>query len=526
MAIDTLGGDTAANEAKNLVAMCRAGRLHDIERWIADGKPLDTSAAIKRGRPRPLLEIAVETGFHSMVELIAKNETDQSAKDTALGVAVSSRRLDLVELLHTNGAQIRAVPFADVLLTWEPTLIGFFVSHGADLQEGRPFAEAFAAKVRTALRPYLDCRRLYPELAAQLQEQLDCALRHFCGEGDMKWVSLLMWAGGNPRSKGPCWGKDYTDDPECYTSGLEEAARAENLDVLKKLKPDPKTDDLSRILDGAAIWERREALEYLIQIGANPNDKPNGGSSALDTALRHLGFARFHHLHSKQLKSKYDVSRGLECARQLLAHGATWNPSEAYDVNSLRRTLLECEPEVTRGGAPVVTLSFVDPGQSSLAGFGHHLQQYASLLCWIGDFRFVYVADSPENFRKAEGCFDSLVRKRVGPDAIQDVVRFFERRRAWELKQYLQFSPEDVERLQNAGERYARPEIEKLYSAWASNELTNDGLHRALAQKYATANISFRGYLVGRTGSLLPVGTSTTTSASTSTCRSSEPQQF
>ena len=338
---------TIANEAKQLIGLCRAGKLYEIEEWIADGKSLDISEAIKRGRRRSLLEIAVETGFHSLIALIAKHENNQLAKDAALGNAVSLRRLDLVELLLANGADIKAVRLADVLLTWEPKLISFFIDHGADPLEGRPFAEAFGARVRTALRPFLDYKRTHPELAIQLQEQVDCALRHFCGEGDMKWVSLLMWAGGDPRSRGPCLQKEYTEDPDCYTSGLEEALRSENLDVLKKLKPDANRDNLSELLDCAAIWERKETLEYLLQIGANPNDKPNGASSALDTALRHLSFARLDTYGSKRLKSKYDILRALDCVCELLAHGATWNSNDAYDVSSLRRTLLECEPDVT-----------------------------------------------------------------------------------------------------------------------------------------------------------------------------------
>src|SRR5271156_6726113 len=98
-----------ANDAKELLGLCRAGRLYEIEKWIADGKSLDISEAIKRGRQRSLLEIAVETGFHSLVELIAKHETSQSAKAAALGDAVSSRRLDLVELLLAYGTDIKAV---------------------------------------------------------------------------------------------------------------------------------------------------------------------------------------------------------------------------------------------------------------------------------------------------------------------------------------------------------------------------------------------------------------------------------
>lgn len=231
--MSNVDGNAVANDAKELIGLCRAGRLYEIEKWIADGRSLDISEAIKRGRHRSLLEIAVETGFHSLVELIAKHETSQSAKAAALRDAVSSRRLDLVKLLLANGADIKVVPLADVLLTWEPKLIHFFLDHGADPLEGRPFAVAFGAKVRTALRPLVDYKRAHPELAAQLQEQLDCALRHFCGEGDLKWVSLLMWAGGDPRSRGPCLEKEYTEDPECYTSGLEEACHSESLDVLE-----------------------------------------------------------------------------------------------------------------------------------------------------------------------------------------------------------------------------------------------------------------------------------------------------
>lgn len=179
---NNLDENAVASVAKELIALCRAGRLYDIEKWIADGKLLYISAATKRGRRRSLLEIAVETGFHSLVELIAKHEVSQSAKDAALGDSVSSRRLDLVELLLVNGADLKSVPLEDVLLTWEPKLIRYFLDQGADPVDGQPFAKAFGAKVRTALRAYVDYKRAHPELALQLQEQLDCALRHFCSE--------------------------------------------------------------------------------------------------------------------------------------------------------------------------------------------------------------------------------------------------------------------------------------------------------------------------------------------------------
>ena len=252
---------SAETEAKQLIALCRAGRLYEVEKWINEGRPLDVSAATKRRRQRSLLEIAVETGFHSMVELLAKR-SDEPVKNAALAQAVSAHRLDLVELLVQHGADINSISLADVLLDWEPKMIRFFLDRGADPIRGRPFAVAFGARIRTALRPFLECKESYPQLAPQLQEQLDCALRHFCAEGDLKWVSLLIWAGGDPRSRGPSLEKDYTEDSECYASGLEEACRSENAEVLKRLKPDPTRDNLALLLREAAMWGRKTILEY------------------------------------------------------------------------------------------------------------------------------------------------------------------------------------------------------------------------------------------------------------------------
>jgi hypothetical protein len=45
-------GNAVANTAKELVGLWRAGRLYEMEKWIAEGKSLDISEAIKRGRRR------------------------------------------------------------------------------------------------------------------------------------------------------------------------------------------------------------------------------------------------------------------------------------------------------------------------------------------------------------------------------------------------------------------------------------------------------------------------------------------
>ena len=75
---------------------------------------------------------------------------------------------------------------------------------------------------------------------------------------------------------------------------------------------------------GAAVSGERDALRYPLEHGANLNDKEHGGSSALHSALNHLHVLDLYG--TKQLKSKYAVSKELECAEELVSHGAKWNP--------------------------------------------------------------------------------------------------------------------------------------------------------------------------------------------------------
>jgi hypothetical protein len=332
------------DESKTFLAFCRRGRLYDVDQWIAAGKSIVTHPSIKR---TPLLT-AIDTGFHSLVELLARNESRQEQKDRALREAVESKRLDLIEVLVENGARIQAVPLGDVLLTWDRQVMQFFLDRGADPVTGSPFLIAFHNKVQRALRPFVDYKKAHPELADSLQAQADRALRHFAGQGDLKWISLMMWAGANPRRLGPDLDDRFADDPDCHTTALREACSKGSLDALKKLKPDPRLDNLSDLLQAAALSESKELIAYLLHLGAQPNDKPNGGSSALDRCLWHLPWEDRNTFISKQLASKYALAGGFARIERLLEAGAQWRPSDPDSgMKSVRQMLCKCEPAVT-----------------------------------------------------------------------------------------------------------------------------------------------------------------------------------
>ena len=334
-------------ESRELIKICQSGKLYAIRDWISAGKSLRTASETKK----TVLSVAIKTGFHSLVELIAPHET-QEAKNRGLADAVRQKRLDLVELLVACGAEIKAVPFTDVLLGWEPRIIQFFIDNGADIITGSPFAVAFGEKIRTALRPFLQCKRRYPELADALQEQADRALRKFAYDGDLKWVSLMMWAGADPRSRGLMlgdeqFGRTEEERAELAATTLMEACYQENVDVLRKLKPDPSLDNLTELLNCAAGLSQKEIIKYLLELGAQPNDKANGASTAMDRCLLHLPHESIDALIHRRQVSSWEVRRSMESLSELAKHGAIWQPDDSRKMDYIRRGLYQVNPEVT-----------------------------------------------------------------------------------------------------------------------------------------------------------------------------------
>jgi hypothetical protein len=335
------------SEAKELLNLCKLGRLFEVQKWIEAGKSLSVPAEAKTTP----LGVALGNGFYSLVELLVQNDASQESKNRALWIALSTKRLDLIDLLVTNGADIKSVPFIDVLMLWDPKIIRYFLDHGADFITGDPFATAFAGRIRTALRVWRECKESHPEFAAPLQEQADRALRYFCFEEDLKWVSLVNWAGADPRSIGPKWGDEVDLNPADYTSALECAAYSKNVKILKQLKPDANRDDLSHLLSCAASFNAVDSVEYLLGLGAEPNDQPNGGSSALSqclcSGLRYRGRYDYHVYGSRVKAPTFAVSKTLDIVRALLKHGARWRPDNSAEIRWLRGHLYECEPDVT-----------------------------------------------------------------------------------------------------------------------------------------------------------------------------------
>jgi|GEM_PF-3355084 len=227
-------------QIRTLAELCREGKLFAVQEWITAGKPVNPPSATRKGiHPQTPLEIAIERGFHSLVEVLLKGGADIQADkwNGPMDRALKLRRLDLAQLLVAHGYDPKSIRMRDVFETWDPEIMEFFIDHGADVETEYPVAEALKNRVRTVL-----CiLKRYGEQFPHLQKQANLALRHHCREGDLKWVSLLLWAGADPYDESSDWPDDGEEHDE-GTSALTYAALYQHFQIFNlrgiKLRPD------------------------------------------------------------------------------------------------------------------------------------------------------------------------------------------------------------------------------------------------------------------------------------------------
>ena len=189
------------DEIKSLIELCKNGRLFDVQAWIQGSHPINPPPPPEKGaRKKSPLQVAIDCGFHSLVQVLLEAGAEfQDERYNALEHALSERRLDIIKLLVKHGADIHSVDMAWVFDAWDPKIIEYFIEQGADVETGHPLASALCWRIRTALGVY----KRHKDHFTSFQEQINIALRHHCKEGNLKWVSLMLWAVADPLAQGP-----------------------------------------------------------------------------------------------------------------------------------------------------------------------------------------------------------------------------------------------------------------------------------------------------------------------------------
>jgi len=147
------------DDLKQLCGLCREGKLFAVQDWITTGRRYQPSAGHWRTTP---FAVAIQTGFHSLVELLLRAGIEQSERDLALRRAIEDRKFELAKLLHAYGANPETVDVQTVIDCRDPPIIRWFVGRGLDLETGNPIAYAFRWGHRDFLGVYMDIRDHVP----------------------------------------------------------------------------------------------------------------------------------------------------------------------------------------------------------------------------------------------------------------------------------------------------------------------------------------------------------------------------
>lgn len=348
----------SVEDLEPLVVLCRTGKLFDVQEWINAGKPcaLPKGARSRSARRHPL-RVAMDTGFHSLVQvLLEAGAPIHEGNYNALDHAVEMRRADLAALLFAHGADVNSVPMRFVVEMWQPEMVDLFLSNGASLVRESPIAWGLVHKIR----PALGLLKRHVAEQPELMRQAELALRHHASEGNSKWVALTLWAGADPWARGPdgledADADDEEDEDAGHSNAIEIALTRGQLDILtqKKLRAAlaPGHPESRRLLEEACHAPDSQPLSLLLELGHDPAELPDRGTRAVTWLLHSMSwdfsFERSHIWSGPHAQAGIDSSRARERMKMLhmiVAKGAKWLPTDKNAIGDARRCLLKMAP--------------------------------------------------------------------------------------------------------------------------------------------------------------------------------------
>lgn len=136
------------DEIKPLIELCKTGNLFEVQAWIASGKPVNPPPPpAKKARKKCPLQVAVEKGFHSLVQILLEaGAIIQDGSFNAFAKALIDKRLDLLKLMVAHGADINSVEMIFVFDAWDPKIIEYFIEQGADVEPATRWRRRCAGK--------------------------------------------------------------------------------------------------------------------------------------------------------------------------------------------------------------------------------------------------------------------------------------------------------------------------------------------------------------------------------------------
>ena len=317
------------DDLEPLHQLCREGKLYEVEHWIKAGRSLQVHRGVPGYRGPTALQIALETGQHSLVLLLLCNGYRLDVEPVCpLTRAMDARRWEYVDLFWAWGADPRRVTADAVFATYNSALFDRFHAAGVDFLAHHALAAALGN--HTSNKPLFGWARRHRERDPRIQVELNMALRQHADQGNLKGVHLCLWAGADahaPARDLPSGHRrqvadedDSEDDDEGWTA-TQEAVAGGHVELLPVLKPDPARDDFEDLYVWAPDARTVQALAAI-------------------TPPRKTGPAVAHHL--LFLDARWPRSpdqHRISALEALFKLGARWAETTAEEMKRIRHGL-------------------------------------------------------------------------------------------------------------------------------------------------------------------------------------------
>lgn len=143
---------------------------------------------------------------------------------------------------------------------------------------------------------------------------------------------------------------------------------------------------------------------------------------------------------------------------------------------------------------PIAVFTYFEEEVERLTGFPAHLNWYKPLLFSLqGQYKFIYVADTPKNFHRAEKQFEAvLANPHQAPSPA--LLNYFRLKRLWDERKLSQLTDSDLAALNQAEKKFSQPEHEQLYRQWVTRDqpAAHPEAERSIAPRLGT----FETYLL------------------------------
>ena len=149
---------------------------------------------------------------------------------------------------------------------------------------------------------------------------------------------------------------------------------------------------------------------------------------------------------------------------------------------------------------PVVTFTYLQGPEASLTEFVHHLKVYLPLFRQLSEFRFLYLARVDCHFEKAKELFNSVAAIPLGSDASAELCRYFQIRKAWDLKRYASVTDGDLIFRNQAKARFSGEQFEHLYRGWKAGRVTQADIRQEFGGSDHPVTVHFGTELLRRVG--------------------------